>query len=111
MTATATLGVRPCDFRQNYVPDAAFLKGERHWMLDFAAGRDLLKTALVMRQPAGQAGLFSEKGVDKNVLDVKLDAMVDALGLRTMPAPAGPFGEMNAAVRFLAMTVRQVFGL
>lgn len=109
MSTVVTLEITSDDFRQNYVPEAALPKGARHWMLDFAPARDLLKAALMRREPGEDACLFSEKGANAKALDVKLNEMIDVLGMRTMAAPVGAFAAVRASAMCLGMMLRTSF--
>lgn len=70
-------------FRQHYIPSPKLLAGERHWMLQSHATRDLLKTILRSRSP--QLGIpFFGEGAE---FDFELDLVIDELGARAWPRP------------------------
>ncbi|WP_066710544.1 hypothetical protein [Curvibacter delicatus] len=60
-------------------------EAERHWLLDFSAGRDFLALAAHKYKPDTRVSLLRRRTED----DPALDQMIDLLGLRSMAAPAG----------------------
>lgn len=95
------------DFRQNYVPDPVVEPGNRHWMLDFEAARDLLKAKLRKVEP-GTSGIF---GKHEPALDAKLGNMIDELGLRSMVKPTNKVQELFVTAKFFKMMVKVQLGL
>lgn len=106
MSYTVKLELSASDFRQNYVP--APVGASRHWLLDHAAGRDLLKTKLLQTVPANQVAIWS-KGRDEE-LDAKLDGVIDELSLRDMPKPEGLVQVLKADYKLLVLMAKAVIG-
>lgn len=111
MNQVISLEITSEDFRQNYVPEPIVPVNGRHWMLDFAPARDLLKATLLKRTPSADAHLFSERGANMQALDVRLDAMIDVLGLRGEPRPVGHVACVTASVKLLVRMFRDAVSL
>lgn len=97
------------DFRQNYAtepePAPVYMSSDvRHWMLDFGAGRDLLKAALRKSEPDLYVAYF--KAAPE--LDEKLDAMIDVLGMRDVAEPL-PSEKLAATCRLFVAMLRTMF--
>lgn len=111
MNQVISLEITSEDFRQNYVPEPIVPVNGRHWMLDFVPARDLLKAALLKRTPIADAHLFRERGANIQALDVKLDEMIDVLGLRGEPRPVGAVACITASVKLLVRMFREAVGI
>ena len=100
-------------FRINYTPDpvaeepccTANVPVGRHWILDFAAGRDLLKTVLRRKHPS----LYVPVIRSGHEFDDTLDAFIDELGLRAMPKPSSHYEEFKAMALFFQLMVLRQF--
>lgn len=103
MTEFVTMSLDEVGVRQNYEPESL---GERHWLLDFPAGRDLLKIALVKELPAMKSALWG----DPDGVDAELDRMVDVLGLRDLQQPVGALESLKMTGTLLKRQVQVQFG-
>jgi len=111
MSQVISLEITSEDFRQNYVPEPVVPVNGRHWMLDFAPARDLLKATLLKRTPSADAHLFRERGANIPALDVRLDEMIDVLGMRGEPRPVGHVDSFTASVKLLVRMFREAVSL
>lgn len=97
------------DFRQNYVPEPAMEVEEpnRHWLLDSAAGRDLLKLKLLKLDRRSDVSLWGEG----KECDGHLNRMVDELKLRELAKPELPMDVLRVNFKLVKMMVAVQFGL
>jgi hypothetical protein len=97
------------DFRQCYTPEPAHeVAGQsRHWLLDSAAGRDLLKCKLLKLNPHANVALFSH---DKEA-DGLLNQMIDELDLRAMVKPETQLEVLKVNFKLVKMFFAVQFGL
>ena len=105
MTSLATPSVfNRVDFRLHYFDGSP--GQDRHWILDCPVGRELLKT--VLRK--AEAGTVIPFAGDDSHLDVKLNGMLDRVGLRPMPVPSGARERFFIQLKFLVLMVRLELG-
>ena len=76
------------------------ITGAPHWLLKSVCGRKLLVQKLRHLRP----GLAFSIWRPHSALDPLLEAIVDELGLRTMPEPSG----LQEQIRFLRWAVAQI---
>lgn len=93
------------EFRQNFVPESDLHGEDRHWLLDYPAGRDLLKVKLLKDSPLEKVSLF---GQDAR-LDAKLDEMIDALGLRALARPVSLVDRLKTEVVLFKLLAKVQF--
>ncbi|WP_460488943.1 hypothetical protein [Curvibacter fontanus] len=74
-------------FRQNaQIQDAEGVRKIRHWLMDSAAGRELLKTAAARCSPGSRLPVFS----NPPSIDEEIEPYIDKLGLRQLEEPTNP---------------------
>lgn len=104
MAHTVEMSITAEDFRENYTPapDPA-VTADRHWMLDFGPGRDLLKAALRREKPELKVP-YLQRGES---LDGELNAMIDKVGFRNVEAPSeeGMFAMTHRCVMQMIRTM------
>lgn len=105
MQTTVSYELKPDSFRQNYVPDPSLVPGELHWMLDFPAGRDLLKA----RQRQADSRTDISVWANDSDQDARLDPMIDLLGLRDTQPPVTPMERLKVTAKFFGMMVKCQF--
>jgi len=81
-------------------------EAERHWLLDFSAGRDFLALAAHKYKPDTRVSLFRRRTED----DPALDQMIDLLGLRTLAAPEDAWQQARMSWHFTWKMVKLWFG-
>ena len=94
-------------FRENgeAEPVVADAPPARHWLLDAAAGRPLLQTALLKADRHASMPLFGRS----SDLDERLDEMIDVLGLRDMPAPVGGMESVKTEFALMKIQAKVLF--
>jgi hypothetical protein len=94
--------------RQHYIPSPRLQAHERHWMLETASTRDLLKTILRKRFPEFRVPLW---GACPH-LDFELDLLIDELGARSWPRPRSLGEELRVGLTCLKFVfVIEVLGV
>lgn len=101
MTYKVNYEMTAVDFRQNVTPQPVVNEANRHWMLDFAPARDLLKTKLRKSDISATVPIWS----DGKELDAKLNLMIDTLGMRDMAEPESKLEQLMATAKFFKLMV------
>lgn len=93
-------------FRQHaQIPDTEGVRKVRHWLMDSAAGRELLKTAAARCNPESRLPVWS----NPPSIDKEIEPYIDKLGLLQLEEPTNPIQKELTEIYLIWRSLKAAF--